>query len=156
MSKCIPSKGEDRDGTALPKSLRCRTKFIWLWVPWLRLPSLGSLTRLTIVLSSVCWDMLMEPQYRDLRTCIYGNKEELKRFRQVKQRPRCLSAMAHQSARLCILTILLLFVGQTACHQLHHCNRHIRQGSVLGSQGSMEQSVQYWCGWRTRTRSRKS
>jgi len=32
---------------------------------------------------SLAWTLLMEPQYKDLRTCIYSNEAELKRFRQL-------------------------------------------------------------------------
>lgn len=32
---------------------------------------------------SIAWDLLMQPQYENLRACIYSNEEELKRFRQL-------------------------------------------------------------------------
>ncbi|CAB9514386.1 Receptor-type guanylate cyclase gcy [Seminavis robusta] len=31
----------------------------------------------------LCWDLLMKPEYKDLRKAIYGNPEELQRFRQL-------------------------------------------------------------------------
>ena len=32
------------------------------------------------------WDILLQPQFKDLRTCIYADEDELKRFRQLLRR----------------------------------------------------------------------
>lgn len=49
--------------------------------------------------------MLMEPQYKELRTCIYGNSEEMARFRQVGPGAEAGSSIDYQSlnSHVCFL-----------------------------------------------------
>ena len=35
---------------------------------------------------NLCWDMLMDDKFKDLRSCIYCGEEEGRRFRQVRFR----------------------------------------------------------------------
>lgn len=32
---------------------------------------------------NLAWDILMQPEYRDLRSCIYSSEDEFLRFRQI-------------------------------------------------------------------------